>query len=161
MSVPDRAAFVAALGTERAGYEALCEILRAEQAGLERGDVDAVQALTERKSRQVEELTALARDRAAFLGASRLAPDPSGMETWLQTHGGAQREVLAKTWERLLACAAEARRLNEVNGALLALRLGHAQAAFATLQAAARQHSVYGPDGQNELRPANRNLGSA
>lgn len=157
----DRAAFVAALGAEQAGYAALCGILRAEQAGLERGDVDHVQALTERKSRQVEELARLAATRAAFLSALRLAPDPAGMDAWLASQAGAQRDALAHTWRQLLACAAEARNLNEVNGALLTLRLQHSQAALASMQAAARQHSVYGPDGQSDLRPANRDLGRA
>lgn len=160
-AVPDRTAFVAALEAELAGYGELCSVLRAEQDSLERGDVESLQQLTEIKAGQVERLAALGATRAAYLRSTQLSADPSGMEAWLRDHAGAQRRSLTLTWQRLLHVAGEARTMNDLNGGLMATRMSHNQAALAALHGAGRQQAVYGPDGQNEFRPANRDLGRA
>jgi flagella synthesis protein FlgN len=160
-AAPNRLAFVAALEAELAAYTELCELLRAEQTSLERGDVDQLQQLTELKSRQVERLATLGATRVAYLHAVQLSASPAGMQEWLASHAGAQQPALRRTWQRLLELAGEARALNELNGGLVATRLNHSQAALAALHAAGRQHLVYGPDGQNDFRAANRDLGRA
>jgi flagella synthesis protein FlgN len=160
-AAPNRAAFVAALEAELVSYTELCELLRAEQLSLERGDVDHLRQLTELKSRQVERLGVLGGARAAYLRGQQLPATPTGMEEWLRSHAGAQQPGLTRTWTRLLEIAAEARALNELNGGLVALRLNHSQAALAALHEAGRQHLVYGPDGQNDFRASNRDLGRA
>jgi flagella synthesis protein FlgN len=164
MQVPaasDRAAFVAALDAELAGYGELCQLLRAEQTSLERGDIDQLQQITDLKVQQVERLAALGATRAGYLRDLQLSANPDGMQAWLRTHAGAQRSALSRTWQRLLEAASEARTLNDLNGGLVATRLNHSQAALAALHAAGRQHLVYGPDGQNEFRASNRDLGQA
>ena len=160
-AAPDRTTFVRALEAELVAYNGLCELLREEQASLTQGDVERLQQLTERKARQVEQLAALGATRSAYLQDLRLDADPAGMEAWLQTGAGSQRQALTQTWQNLLDAAREARILNDLNGGLLATRLNHSQSALAALHAAGRQHLVYGPDGQNDFRAANRDLGRA
>jgi flagellar biosynthesis protein FlgN len=144
----DRAAFAQTLGAELTAYVELCELLRAEQNSLERGDVDRLQQLTELKARQVERLATLGAARVAFLRAARLSTDTKGMEAWLESHAGTQRQDLTRIWQRLLDTAREARALNDLNGGLVSARLGHSQAALAALQGAGRPQLVYGPDGR-------------
>jgi flagella synthesis protein FlgN len=160
-AVPDHSAFVAALEAELAAYDELRQLLQAEQDSLESGDVDSLQHITALKASQVERLAALGATRAAYLTSVQLSADPHGMEAWLRDRAGTQRQRLTQTWQRLLQVAAQARTLNDLNGGLMATRMHHNQAALAALQGAGRQQMVYGPDGQNDFRPANRDLGRA
>jgi flagella synthesis protein FlgN len=160
-AAPDRTAFAAVIEAELAAYGELCKVLQDEQDSLQRGDVEALQQLTERKSTQIERLAGLGADRADFLTRMQLPATPAGMQTWLREHAGVHRDALADAWERLLATAQEARALNDLNGSLVALRLNHSQAALAALHQAGRQHVFYGPDGQSQFEPVARALGRA
>lgn len=158
---PGRTAIVEEVEAEVYAFGELCRILLAEQACLLRNDVDALLELAEIKSRTVERLSELAASRAAHLGDRGLLPNSAGMQQWLDSQPSADGAELDQAWGRVLALATEARALNNVNGGLIALRVNHGQAALSTLQAAAKRHSVYGPDGQSDFRPANRALGRA
>jgi flagellar biosynthesis protein FlgN len=144
----DRAAFAHSLAAELTAYIELCELLRAEQGSLERGDVDTLQQVTELKARQVERLATLGATRVALLRAAQVSTDATGMEAWLASRAGAQRQDLTRIWQKLLEAAREARALNELNGGLVSARLSHGQAALAALQGAGRPQLVYGPDGR-------------
>jgi flagella synthesis protein FlgN len=158
---PSNAAFAAALNAELAAFAELRRILQVEQDCLLSTDTDALLALANLKSHTVERLAELATQRAAYLQSQRLPPGSEGMQRWLAAQTGPEAKRLTDTWKRLLALAAEARAENQINGGLIGTRLGHNQAALATLQASARHHSVYGPDGQSDFRVANRELGRA
>jgi flagella synthesis protein FlgN len=158
---PDQAAFEGSLQAELAALQAFCETLRAEQDALLRADVDALLELSQRKTEQVERLSALAGVRSAFLEAHDLAADRRGMAQWLATHPKADPSGLAALWQQLLDSAAQARALNQRNGGLIDLRLQHNHAALSTLQAAARRHALYRPDGQADLGATTRDLGRA
>jgi flagellar biosynthesis/type III secretory pathway chaperone len=160
-AAPDRAAFVAGLQEELASVDELSRILHAEQRCLLEGNADALLALADVKSRTVERLAELARLRAAYLHEQRLIPGTAGMQQWLASQASAERTRLADAWARLLALTAFARAANRINGGLIATRLGHNQAALATLQSAAQHHTGYGPDGQSEFRVGNRELARA
>jgi flagella synthesis protein FlgN len=159
-SAPDRAAFESSLRAELAALQAFCDTLEAEQDALLRADVDALLKLSELKTEHVERLSALAGVRAAFLRAQDLTPDRRGMAQWL-ARAPADGPGLASLWERLLAAAAQAQALNQRNGGLIGMRLQHNRAALATLQAAARRHALYRPDGQADLAGTTRDLGRA
>jgi flagellar biosynthesis/type III secretory pathway chaperone len=160
-ATPDRATFVAGLEEEIAGFGELCQLLQAEQQCLLEGDADALLALTDTKSRTVERLTELARLRAEYLRERRLAPGAAGMQQWLASLTGGERARLADAWSRLVALGAAARAANRINGGLIATRVRHDQAALATLQNAAQQHTGYGPDGQSDFHVGNRELARA
>ena len=147
-AAPDRAAFAQTLGVELTAYVELCDLLRAEQASLERGDVESLRQLTELKARQVERLATLAAARSALLRAAQLSNDAKGMQAWLESYAGIQRQDLTRIWQRLLDMARDARALNDLNGGLVSARLNHSQAALAALQGAGRPQLVYGPDGR-------------
>jgi flagellar biosynthesis/type III secretory pathway chaperone len=83
------------------------------------------------------------------------------MQQWLASQASAERTRLADAWARLLALTASARAANRINGGLIATRLGHNQAALATLQSAAQHHTGYGPDGQSDFHVGNRELARA
>jgi flagella synthesis protein FlgN len=159
-SAPDRAAFEGSLRAELAALQAFCGTLEAEQTALLQADVDALLELSERKTEQVERLSALAGVRAAFLEAQALTADRRGMAQWLGRAPG-DASGLARLWQQLLELAAQAQALNQRNGGLIGLRLQHNQAALTTLQAAARRHTLYRPDGQTDLGGTSRELGRA
>lgn len=161
MSAPDRAAFIGSLRTELAALQDFCRTLQAEQEALLRSDVATVLNLSKVKSGQVERLAALAAVRATFLDAQELTPDRRGMTQWLAAEPGAVRDELAKQWQDLLEAAAQARALNQSNGALIDIRLRHNQAALAALHTAAQRHTLYRPDGQADLGATTRELGRA
>jgi flagella synthesis protein FlgN len=160
-AAPDRAAFIVGLEREVAGVGGLCRILQAEQQCLLEGDTEALPALTDAKSRAVEDLVELASLRNAYMDARRLPPGAAGMEHWLASQAGGERARLSDAWSRLLALTADARAANRINGGLIGTRLGYTQAALATLQSAAHHHSGYGPDGQSDFRVGNRELARA
>jgi flagella synthesis protein FlgN len=157
---PDRAAFEGSLRAELAALHAFCDTLEAEQDALVRADVEALLELSGLKTEQVERLSALAGVRAAFLEAQDLTPDRRGMAQWL-TRAQGDPSGLARLWQQLLEVAAQAQALNQRNGGLIGLRLQHNHAALATLQAAARRHALYRPDGQTDLAGTSRDLGRA
>ncbi len=158
-AVPDRAALAAALHAEVAVLTELNVLLRDEQRCLRGTDPEALDRITADKARQVERLAALAPVRAAFLQSHNLSADGAGMRAWLAQQANAA--PLASAWQQLLALAEEARALNQANGGVLSLRVAHNQAALSALHGASNSLGVYGPDGQNDFRPVNRELGRA
>jgi flagella synthesis protein FlgN len=159
-SAPGRAALEGSLRAELAALQAFCETLQDEQDALVRADVEALLELSELKTEQVERLSTLAGVRAAFLESQDLTPDRRGMAEWLSRTQG-DPPGLARLWQQVLEAAAQAQALNQRNGGLIGLRLQHNHAALATLQAAARRHALYRPDGQTDLGGTTRDLGRA
>ena len=158
-AVPDRAALTAALQAEVELLTGLNALLLEEQHCLGGADPEALDRITAEKARQVERLAALAPVRAAFLQSHNLSADGTGMRAWLARQ--ANVGPIASAWRELLALAEEARVLNQANGAVLGLRVAHNQAALSALHGASNGLGVYGPDGQNDFRPVNRELARA
>ena len=134
-------------------------LLGREQQALIPGDIERLLPLAEEKSRQAAALGRLADARNQLLQKAGLAPDKSGMETWL-----ASQEPTAPSradWATLLTLAAEAKLQNEINGKLIDNRMRHNRHALAVLHAAADQAMLYGPDGQAHATGSGRSLGAA
>jgi flagellar biosynthesis/type III secretory pathway chaperone len=113
------------------------------------GDHDHLLEFTEQKAARILELRRLSDARSRLLAAHGLRPDRDGMTTWLEQHADAAARQL---WDEIKSLGAQVRAVNEVNGALVAARLKHNQAAITALQAAAHGSSgVYGPDGGARL----------
>lgn len=160
--MPDRAAFVAALEAENEAFDAFVGVLEAEAAALNTSDVEALITLAQSKSEKVAILSRLSESRRGFLRSAGFSPDRAGMSGWLVAHGGADGARISEAWNTLLDRAVRAQQLNEANGALIESRLRFNQAALASLQAAARQTTYYGPDGTTRLSSGQgRDLGSA
>jgi len=150
-----------ALRAEILGYEQLRRVLDEEHAALVEADADRLLILCADKARVVEHLRNLGQERARVMHG--LSFDPNAPDFARQAAGPSSSDAkgLATLWNALLDAASKARERNYGNGELLTTRLTHNRAALETLSAAARRHSVYGPDGQNVIQPSNRTLGQA
>lgn len=148
------------LEQERVRVQDFLRLLEREQAALVAGDHDHLMAFTEQKAAQILELRRISDSRSKLLAAHGLRADRDGMSAWIdQTADPSVRRL----WDDIKGLAAQVRATNEINGALVAARLKHNQAAITALQAAAKTSSVYGPDGAARLTATNssRQLASA
>lgn len=157
----NRAAFLSALATERNAFAEFVGILEAEHTVLLDGNIDALLALAQSKANKIAELSQLAEHRLAHLRAEGFSADRTGMSQWLIAHAGNSYDTLSKQWNALIEDAARAQQLNETNGALIEAKLRFNQAALTALQAAAKQNSVYGPDGTTSVKLLGRDFGKA
>lgn len=135
------------------------DVLQREQAALTNGATDSLMALAEEKVRYAEHLAAMNHDRDIRLHAAGFGKGRDALQAWRTTS-----DLSIKTQNdlaSLIELAKEARRLNELNGKLVADRMQHNQQALNVLLSAAKQSALYGPDGQTHVGPAGRILGSA
>lgn len=140
------------LEQERVRVQDFLRLLEREQAALVAGDHDHLMAFTEQKAAQILELRRISDSRSKLLAAHGLRADRDGMSAWIeQTADPSVRRL----WDDIKGLAAQVRATNEINGALVAARLKHNQAAITALQAAAKTSSVYGPDGAARLTATN------
>lgn len=134
-------------------------VLQREQAALTEGHADSLMALAEQKVAYAEQLAALNLDRDILLRAAGLADGNGGMQAWRSLDN-----LPTKTQNDLasvIELARESRRLNDLNGKLVSERMQHNQQALHVLLSAVKQSALYGPDGQTQVGPAGRTLGSA
>lgn len=152
--------FQAALEGELAALAGFLDLLREEQQALVTGKVDGLEALAQAKLKMADRLNSLTTQREQRLVAIGLAPGRNGMGALLAAHP--ESKDLQARWSAILASAAEAKNLNEINGKLIADRLGNNQQALSILTAAThRASTVYGRDGQTQVSAPGRVLGSA
>jgi flagella synthesis protein FlgN len=149
------------LANEFATLRDFVALLKEEQTALVEGKIDALTALTERKSALATRLNDCARRREAALAGLGLVAGRPGMEDWLDA--AATDAATRGNWQQLLPLAAEARTLNELNGKLIGTRLQHNQQALAALMGATERAMTYGPDGHTQTKGpgSGRILGSA
>jgi flagellar biosynthesis protein FlgN len=137
--------YLAVLEQERDRVREFLELLQQEQSALVAGDHDDLMAYTEQKAARILDLRRLSDTRSRLLASHGLRADKDGMSAWIERHGDAP---LRRLWDDIKSLAAQVRAANQINGALVAARLKHNQAAIAALQSASRNVSgVYGPDG--------------
>lgn len=136
------------LEQERARVQEFLRLLEREQTALVDGDHDHLMAFTEQKAAQILELRRLSDSRSRLLAANGLRADKDGMSAWIEQHADPEAR---RIWDEIKTLAAQVRATNEINGALVAARLKHNQAAILALQSAAKSSGVYGPDGGTRL----------
>ena len=142
----DAAALSRDLAGEIAALRAFVALLRDEQQSLIHGALEGLAAFAEPKAKCLLELTQLGELRQRLLRAHELSPDRAGMERLLREHAHGAPEALA-AWQQVLALSADAHRLNDLNGTLIATRLRGTQQALAALFSAARIPGAYAADG--------------
>lgn len=159
MTAPGKLVDIAGLlSRELSTLESFIALLQKEQTLLASRANEGLTTLAEEKSAAAIELGRLANLRDQELARLHLPPGRAGMDAWTLTDAGSASQ---RSWDRLLALAAEGRILNEANGTAIALQLQHNQQAMAVLMAAADRTATYGPDGQARPGPGSRSLGSA
>ncbi len=131
---------------EAAALSSFMALLRDEQHSLVRGENERLAMYAEAKATRVFELARLGNTRQELLRQHGYAPDRAGMERLLSEHAPAAAQAPA-AWRQLLALTAEAHRLNELNGTLIAARLRSTQQALNVLLTAARIPGAYASDG--------------
>ena len=131
------------IGQEEAELKLLVTALSQEMDILKAGHADPLENAVANKTRHIEALARLGRQRNQLLNATRLPDDREGLAQWAR---GSGHEALIQNF---LALADEARELNRLNGQLIALRLNSTQAALAALTPhRADEQGLYGPKGQ-------------
>lgn len=144
------------LAEETAELGGLLALLKEEQQALQARDIERVFSFAVAKTERLAALAAIDSARGEFLLAHGLPKDPAGMERLLGSTSG-----LSAMWRRLLACAAQARQINAVNGKLIAAQLRFVGAALAALQPTAAHPACYGADGLTLGSPGSRPLARA
>lgn len=152
-------ALAQALARELALVESFLAVIRSEHEALKAGTADELPALGAAKMAAVEELNQISQERNALLQADGCAPDRGGMGEWLARHPG--QRLAGEHWQRLLAAAAEARQLNEINGQLIAARLQMTGEVLEALTQQTRFSNLYGADGQSAQNTGSRIIDAA
>jgi len=130
----------------------LLELLKQEQAQLVAADIDALNALTEEKTRLVTRMSELATDRHHALAATGFAASEAGMQAWLEP------EEARQAWQNLLELARAAKEVNRSNGLLIGKHLTRNQSALNVLKGGPQGQTLYGPNGQSSVTAAGRGL---
>ena len=170
--VNSAADLVRSVAAETAELEALLALMREEQQALQERDSERVYASAVAKNQHLARLSDFDASRSRFLRANGLSQDHAGMQRFLERTPGLPA-LAAESWRRLLANAAEARRINGINGRLIAAQLRFVGGALSALQQAtvdsalpplqriASNLTCYGADGQTRNAPPSRSLASA
>jgi flagellar biosynthesis protein FlgN len=124
---------VALLAAENAGYATLIELLHDETRALCAGDVGVLERHAATKLDQVRALERLFAERQRV--ATRQSPANAAPDVDVAL-------------ERLRQRAAEAKRINALNGRLIDRHQQYASRSLAALRGAAGQPALYGADGQ-------------
>ncbi|QDX81371.1 hypothetical protein B9N43_09020 [Denitratisoma sp. DHT3] len=150
------------IGDELATLGKFIDLLQEEQGKLVAGELEGFEALAASKLAAADRLNGLSTSRDRLLCNAGYPAGREGVEAWLAGPPNPPSAAESRgAWESLLALAAEARRLNELNGKLIAERLSHNQQALSILTTATNRASLYGPDGQTRVSGGGRKLGSA
>lgn len=150
---------LSALQSEVAALLKFVDVLYQEQTALRAGGLETLNSLVEIKTVLGNQLSEHSRQRDDALTALGLPTGKTGMERFIDQSGS---PLIKSEWAELLARAAEARELNQLNGKLIGLLMQHNQSALSALTAASdRVMTYYGSDGQQRTDLSHRKLGSA
>lgn len=133
--------------------------LNSEQEALKRGRTDDLAVLGQKKSELADQLNAIEKERNAFLQRAGHTWDREGMAAWLAAHPADR--VAAGLWAKLLEGASEAKRLNELNGRLVAIRLQVTNQALGILTQQSQRSTLYGRDGMTTPKTGSRIIDAA
>lgn len=138
---PGNTALLARLKIENTAWQALLDVLQAEEKALIEGDADRLALLNTAKLTQLQTVSDHARSRLADLQATGHPPDHAGMAAWLTQLG--QPEIHT-CWQQLHQMEQDAQAANQRIGALIELRLGSTRQALNVLvHSATSQGGLY------------------
>ena len=135
------------------------ETLGHEQRALAEHRVDALNGLAAEKAARLAALSGFAARRSGGLKAAGYKHDAEGMRSWLATLADYPR--VAFEWGRVNELVRQARKMNEINGWLIAISLQRTQRQLAFLNTAASNQPVYCADGRACSAVLRRSLGEA
>jgi flagellar biosynthesis/type III secretory pathway chaperone len=133
------------LSDESRALVELSALLEREHGYLEANDAISLEGATRERQRCVTRIFRIDEERRALCRDLGYSLDLKGLEEmlrWCDPQG-----TLAAGWAECAAAAAQCRRFNDRNGALVAARLKHVQARLGTLIQSRREALTYGPRG--------------
>ncbi len=133
------------LAREITTVQQFVKLLGEEQDALSQGKVEQLSLLTEAKSTLIDTLSEISTQRHAFLTQAGVAETRADVENWLQKQGNPK---LLQAWKALQKLAAEAKRLNELNGQCIALLSRNNRQLLDAITGQQAKGTFYGPDGQ-------------
>ena len=153
------AQLTAGIRSERAGIQALVDVLTEERNALSRGETDGLAGLASRKRELLLNIAHLGEQRNRLLERSGCTADRRGMEIWLRAH---DRDGTGRAeWRALMELTQSAHRLNQDNGAFIDARMRANNEALQALMSAGATSHTYGPGGRSVSPMASRALASA
>ena len=152
------AALLLEIDLEAMHVKQMVSLLEEEQRELIAGRVDQLESLAAEKLVQSRALDLYAGRRGAFLQAQGFGADARGLAACAAA-AGARGQELREAWARVAEAAAEARHLNEQNGALIRMRLASVDGRLAHLEAAVGGTTVYTAEGRASGLPPQRAFG--
>jgi flagellar biosynthesis/type III secretory pathway chaperone len=120
-------------------------LLEEESRALQKGDVAALESITESKERLADVLARMGDARQKCMDALGFAHEASGVAEWLARQEGEAGENLRVAWQTLMDLARAARELNLTNGKCIALLSRDTRARLEALTSAAPGTDCYQP----------------
>lgn len=155
---PPAGALVSALKSERAGVQALFELLTQERTVLDAGETDRLAEIADRKRGLLLHVANLGDYRKRLLERAGIRADRSGLGTAL--HGSEHLREAQAEWKALIQLTEKARRLNQENGIHIEAGLRGNERALSVLMSAV-PNPTYGPGGRTSNPLSSRPLTSA
>jgi flagella synthesis protein FlgN len=142
------------IGEERTALTELAALLDREHGFLSSNDVASLEAATRERQRCVSRIFRVDDERRSLCRSLNYSVDLQGLEQllrWCDPQG-----TLASGWAQCSAAAANCRKLNDRNGALVGARLKNVQARLGALIEGRREAVTYGPRGAYAQASAGR-----
>jgi flagella synthesis protein FlgN len=142
-------------------YQALGmkEALQDERKALEAQDMDALNVIVDSKTRCVEELQRLDRERVALCEQWGFEDGPHQMTAVIEWCD--EDQLISSRWEQLMVIAAEGSALNMTNGAIIRLRQQQIDANLSVLRGATPGSDTYNRSGGDSSDHQSRSLAQA
>lgn len=150
---------LAILSRQKAGLTDFVVLLQKEQNALTQGLADELPAISQGKTALIEMLNTADRERQTLLAKAGFPDEKNGITDWLERQG--RNTAPLGLWNEILELAREAKRLNQLNGQVIAVRLQATEQALSALNVRAKETSLYGPRGQTGSVTGNRIIDSA
>jgi flagellar biosynthesis protein FlgN len=143
------------LNEEYDAMASLLELIKQEQKYLIEANIEDLTKATEGKSKIVEKIAELAKDRHQGLASAGYPPNDASMQIWLEKTSDI---VASSIWSKLLEIAQSAKELNRTNGLLINQHLTRNRNALNALQGTSDGSHFYGPNGRSTTKPSPRRL---
>ena len=131
-------------------------ILQSEHRALTEGQIDKLTEFSRLKSEQAVQLSQLSACHPLMRSDDGFPV--SDLEA-IRKMDADDQHGLVTLWEKLMYLAKQAQHQNQLNGAMIEAQMKYNQQALAILQEAAKQSSLYGPDGHAQSMGTGRQLG--
>ncbi|PUB77876.1 MAG: hypothetical protein DBP03_02895 [gamma proteobacterium symbiont of Ctena orbiculata] len=153
------AAFHDILTNEIAQAQQLHDLLRKENALLQKGSPQALQDLSEEKKTLLQRVEAAVASHHRFLERQGFGIDRQGTEAFIQ--GCANGEALQQAWVHFTTLLESCRRQNEVNGGAVQLNQRHVSQTLEILKGLSQGDKTYGRGGEAKPNATSKSLGKA